>query len=256
MLGGQNSALYLREPITQSMVRDSNLSVPFEVSRCDESEIRAFAKEAFTGTPSFDNLIVKEPEKWSLKDRSQKRLVIKEPNPFLLPWLLDLYDFRTIHLVRHPAAVAASFDRLGWNSDDILDEVPTVRNKIKNSHRGSFWEWHGALQAIASRMVIRELRKRDRSYHTVKYESLCRKPVATFQRLFDFAGLTWSEGDRKRVVRHSEATNERRDDPYDTKRNSSDMLDAWRDDVPESQLQCLRRSFLHYDPPVYKKKWK
>lgn len=255
MLGGTDSALYLREPITQSIVRDSSLSVPFEVSRCDESEIHAFAKKAFTGTPSFDNLIVKEPEEWSVTDRGQKRLVIKEPNPLLLPWMLDLYDFRAIYLLRHPAAVAASFDRLGWNSDEVLDDLPIVREKIEDSHRNSFWNWHGALQAVVSRMTARALHEHDHSYHTVRYERLCRRPVETFRRLFDFAGLAWSERDRKRVVRHSEATNERRDDPYDTKRDSSEMLNAWRDDVPESQLQCLRKAFLHYDPPFYSKKW-
>lgn len=250
MLGSSSSTLYLREPITQSVVRDTNLSVPFEVSRCDRSEVRAFARDAFIGNPSFSSLIVKEPERWSLTNREQKRLVIKEPNPFLLPWLADLYEFETVYLTRHPAAVAASFDRLGWNADELLHDLPVVRGKIKDRHLDSFWSWHGALQAIASRVAVRALHKQDHSYHIVKYESLCRKPVEKFQKLFGFAGLDWTEMDQKRIIQHTEATNKRRQDPYDTKRKSSKMLGAWRNDISDSQLRKLRKSFLNYGPYI------
>jgi hypothetical protein len=80
----------------------------------------ASARAAFSGLPSFalpaerPTRIVRHPGQWSLRQRRQRRLVIKEINPFACEWLLKTYSPRVIYLVRHPAAVALSNARLGF----------------------------------------------------------------------------------------------------------------------------------------------
>ena len=256
MLGSAQEALYLREPINQSMLEHTDLPTLFEVSSRDiASNVRPLAEDVFAGYPAFDRGIVKQVDQWSLTRRKEKQVIIKEVNPFFYPWLSESFDFKTIYLVRHPGAVASSFNRLGWRSG-LLRCLPAVREQIEERHHESFWAKHGAAQAIASRTVMDALREQDqRRYQVVRYEDLCRRPEGAFRELFGSVGLNWSEQDRERVERHTTATNARREKTYDTRRKSSEMVGAWRDDISKDQLRDLKEAYLHYNPPLYAEGW-
>jgi hypothetical protein len=252
MLGYAKSALYLREPINQSVLEHTDLPTLYEVfSERTASKVRPPARDVFNEYPAFDRPIVQQPEKWGLVDRRQKQVVVKEVNPFLLSWLLDSFDFRILYLVRHPAGVAGSYDRLGWG-EDMLQSLPKVGKIIPESHKNTFWPCHGALQAVASNSVVHTLSERDEiECKFVRYEDLCRKPVKGFRRLFEFAELPFTDEDLDRIERHSTSTNEHRNETYGTRRNSAEMVDTWRDEIERDHRRELKAAYLYYEPPFY-----
>lgn len=256
MLGATSEALYLREPINQSILSHTELSTLFEVDSADmQSNLRSFADDVFAGYPSFDRSIVAFPNQWSLVDRKTKRVVVKEVNPFAYPWLRNSYDFRTIYLVRHPAAVALSYHRLGWTGYE-LDDLPSIKEAISKRHLTNFWSYHGALQALASQVISNALERQDEeNYRVVRYEELCKRPVHSFQALFRFAGFNWSQRDATRIRKHANSTNARRNSPYDIKRESARMVGAWHNGISEEELQFLRDAYLYYDPALYTDRW-
>lgn len=167
MVGNAESGLYLREPINQSILEHTELPTLFDVaSEHVASKVRPFARNVFTGYPAFDRGIVKKPERWSWGRPAEGRMVVKEVNPFLYPWLEDSFDFTTVYLIRHPAAVASSFRKLGWNAQQN-EWLSTTNSVIAEEHKDGFWSYHGALQAVASTVVVRTLTKQERHRHTV-----------------------------------------------------------------------------------------
>ncbi len=68
----------------------------------------------------------------------------------------------------------------------------------------------------------------------VYYEDLCNDPVGGFRRLYDFAGLTWTES-VARVVAENGA-------------ESPSKVNAWRTDASRDHLLALRRGFAGSDP--------
>lgn len=127
ILGGAPNATYLREPLTQSNLALGASSTVFYVDpQLPPHSYTQFADYAFTGLPAFSTGIVQTPSQWSLLSRINKRLVLKEVNPLALAWLCETYRPRIIYLVRHPAAVALSYWRLGWrNAEQRLNELPS-----------------------------------------------------------------------------------------------------------------------------------
>lgn len=255
MMGNAKSGLYLREPINQSILEHTDLPTLFDVpSENVISKVRPFARHVFAAYPAFGRKIVKQPERWSWLQRSEMQVIVKEVNPFFYPWLHDSFDFKTVYLVRHPAAVALSFHKLGWNAASN-DRLSTTNEVIKDEHKDGFWSYHGALQAVASNIVREELTKQSRQrYRVVKYEDLCRQPLKAFEELFQYADLTWSEEEANRIKRHSTSTNDRREETYSTRRNSAAMIDAWREEITGSQYQALKAAYLHYEPSFYLEK--
>ena len=122
-LGRAANALHLHEPLTQPLLAaGQDQQTNFEVDPARPPALYArCAQAAFAGLPAFPlrpgtrpTQIVRYPEQWALAQRSRRRLVIKEINPFACGWLLQAYRPRLIYLVRHPAAVALSNHRLGF----------------------------------------------------------------------------------------------------------------------------------------------
>lgn len=111
LLAYANNACYLREPITQAR-RRWHPDVRYAVSdagiqQAPKHYLRC-ADRAFAGCPSFSYATVRDPSEWALRYRHQRRLLIKEVNPFVVGWMRKRYAPTVIHLVRHPVAVAQS----------------------------------------------------------------------------------------------------------------------------------------------------
>ena len=197
MLGSAPDALYLREPVTQG---DRTLTprVVFDPARHPEIEpaVRRLADKAFLGLPDFSDKIVRVPEQWALHWRRPRRVLVKEVNPLACRWFLRHYRPRVILLLRNPAAVAWSSQRQGWLG-------PTVD------------EW--ATRGTETGLALREARDALADYpdHTkILFEDLCRDPVEGFRRLYEFAGLAWTEGVVERIREYSH--------------DSAGKVDAWR----------------------------
>ncbi|MGF1475805.1 MAG: sulfotransferase [Geminicoccaceae bacterium] len=233
---GSGEALYLREPVTQSYRREvpgTATVIPIDAQSPDPVYKR-FADLAFAGIPRFTASIVDAADNWSLDARTGRRLVIKEVNPLACAWYIEAYRPRIVFLLRHPAAVALSYRKLGWEQ---LDQDRTVA-----------WEAFGRRQSFALREAHRALSVYDDKCF-VDYDDLCRNPVEGFRALFGFAGLTLSSAIENGIRRRSAGGD--RSDTYGTSRDSASMIDSWRKRVAEPELRALRAGFASYDLPWF-----
>ena len=230
-LGSAADALYLREPITQSRKAAGQKRTVIAVDPLNPpAETLRLAETAFAGLPAFSRNIVKEPDRWRLHRRPGRRLVIKEVNPLACAFLVNRFRPKVVFLVRHPAAVALSYRQRGWMADRIT------------------WESMGSRQGAALQAAWDRLKDYPDS-RVIAYETLCLHPAEQFQALFDFAGLAWDAAIQATIEKRSRSGN--RQNPYGTARNSWEMADAWRAEVPAEALRALRAGFAAYALPWY-----
>jgi len=230
-LGRAGNALFLREPITQSLM-PSGGTEPDEVidPHAPRADFERWATRAFMGLPVFPRGIVRYPEQWHYGQRHRRRLVIKDIKPFACAWLLHAYRPRLIYLVRHPAAVALSNMRLGFIGGTEA------------------WRHAGEHQGRAHRYVL-DCLKNWQDYRIVQYEVLCADPLSTFRELFDFAELDWSEATETNILENSADGD--RSVPYSVARNSREMINAWRAEITVDALTELRLAFQAHNLPWY-----
>ena len=242
VLGSAANALYLREPVSQQRRAAGE---PYTVVDVPASRppvlVRAASDLAFAGIPAFPPEVISTPRQWSLGRRRRGRPVIKEVNPLACAFWLQHYRPHVILLVRHPAAVALSYSRLGWlGNEDVQADTDDPRHTV--------WEKSGMRQGHVHRSVLSALEGYP-DHRIVQYEDLCQAPAAAFEALFAFAGLEWSA----EVVRFiaSSSTDAAGRHPYGTRRDSKRMADSWRGRLPDEDLAALRRGYLRYGLPWY-----
>jgi hypothetical protein len=232
IMGYGSRALYLREPVTQGdpIFYDRGTVFPLHDPVLRQAYIE-LGDRAFAGLPASDPNITLFPAQWALAQRRRRRVVIKEVNPLATEWYLERYRPRVIFLLRHPAAVALSFQKLGW-----LEDTPQA------------WEEHGAFQGRVLATAQRALATYDLGT-TLFYGDACAAPEPIFRRLYDFAGLAWDEA----VVAHLARRTSGQDSSnlWKTSRDSKAMIDAWRSAVSPPLLRALRRGFQTYHLPWY-----
>jgi len=256
-LGSSKSALYLREPITQSYMAEGGKYTVVDLDpHSPLPGYQYFAHLAFSGLPAFPRTVVIFPNRWSLFARRNKRLVIKEVNPLACQWLLQTYRPRVIFLVRHPAAVARSWNQLGWitSKDELLFATgrllkgPLSRWRETIMSASSFWEMQGALQGAVLRQALDCLAAYE-DFKTIRYEDLCTSPIKIFQDLFHFSGLTWDRDVEELIL--AKISGENSAAPYSTTRNSKTMPDAWKEKFAAADLDSLRQYFCAFELPFY-----
>lgn len=231
-LGRAANALYLEEPINQSVLA-AGVRFNFVKEPLNPPEVyRRHAAIALSACPAFRLGIVKLPGQWSLAARPRRRLVLKEVHPAACAWLLRHAQPRLVLLVRHPAAVALSYKRLGWWTE-----------------RPGEWHYLGDFQGRALRAALAALA--DYPAHCVaRYEDLCADPLGEFRRLFDFAGLDWGEPVEafiQRATSGGDSNGEGR-----TARHSLSMISAWRGSITAAEAAELRAAYRAYDLPWYR----
>lgn len=242
VLGNAENTLYLREPVSERLrAADEPYTLVDVDPRHPTKVVEAASDRAFAGIPSFPLGVIRESRRWSLYRRRRSHLVIKEVNPLACAFWLQRYQPLVIFLVRHPAAVALSYRRLGWL------ENPDVQMDLNDPNK-TIWEKNGLRQGYIHRTVLHCLQKYPH-YRIVRYEELCYEPVASFQSLFAFAGLPWE--DRARQLVEARSAGGDRGSNYDTHRDSRSMTDSWRGKLQESELEDLRRGYQHFDLPWY-----
>ena len=233
-LGCAIDALYLREPVTQSDHTFYDLGTVFAIDTPDlDARYQRPANKAYAGWPDFvERSIVRFPEQWALSQRRSRRVVIKEVNPLACDWYIQHYAPRIVFLVRHPGAVALSWQRNGWLGADAES-----------------WAKNGEVQGHALREAVHALEKYA-AQRIVVYEELCADPIKLFRPLFDFAGLTWETKAEQFI---SERT--RKDDgsnTWNTSRNSQEMIHGWRKHAVQAHVTALRKTFREFDLPWYR----
>lgn len=259
-IGLSPEALYLREPISQPyLARHKRRGVVFRLDRGPFPEGYArSADTAFAGIPAFGAGVIKYPRQWSLGGRRKRRVVVKEVNPLAVRWLLDRYRPRVIYLIRHPAAVAASFSRLGWISDVSVENEERrfsarrmgFADEALSLEQGSAWAEHAALQALIMRSTLDVLAGYADS-RVVCYEDICRDPLPGFRSLYEFAGLSWNGEVQQAIEAQTTVEDHNRYESYSLYRNSRAMAETWRSEVDGQALEEMKQAFTAYGLPYY-----
>lgn len=254
--GAAANAMYLREPITQTLQAEYTV-VPIDPRRPPANHV-AIGDLAFAGNAGFPGQILPDPSQWRLRGRSSRRVVVKEVNPMAAAWMIERYRPRVVFLLRHPAAIAASYWSLGWRSIErqtakipagMLESFGGDASAAARSASG-FWGHHGVLQAVAMRLGIGALASYP-DHYTVRYEDICAAPEAEFRRLFEFAGLQWDETISARINERSSQTANEDTRAFSTVRNSASMVDTWRRKVAPDDLRQLEVIYRRFDLPYY-----
>lgn len=257
VLGASQEALYLREPITQSHLAssDSNISVFLVPPEAPPQSYQAFADTAFRGLPAFGPNIVKRPAQWSLLHRRQRRVVIKDVNPLALGWLAERYRPRIVFLVRHPAAVANSYLKLGWSDVQFANRIPVhewqeLRDKLPPLD--DFWMEHAAFQGYVTRKAL-DMLETYGSVSLVRYEDLCEDPLTKFQEIYAFGDLEWTKDIARLIETRSKASggSDSSADPYSTARDSKNQIFSWRKHVQEAKITKMRDVYATFELPFY-----
>ncbi len=239
VLGAAPDALYLHEPLTQTFRSGPTLVEPDDPAVAPV--YRAAADDAFAGIPRFKPRCIRFPEQWALGQRRRRRVVIKEVNPLICEWVLRDYRPRVIFLVRHPAAVCLSYDRLGWFD---LAEHQMASGEPDDTP----WKRHGRRQGYIQQRALRALSGYAERM-IVRYEDLCLRPVEVFRRLYDFAQLEWTD-DTVRLI-EAKSSGGDRNEAFATERDSRRMASAWQTEIGRRELDELMAGYAAFDLPWY-----
>lgn len=140
--------------------------------------------------------------------------VMKDPHAILLtPLLLDRFGFRVVGMIRHPAAVVASFKARRWPPgralEDLLTDPRTAeavladdRSRVERVLSSPRLDIEGP--AVLWRVLTRFLlcvAEAHPSLTVVRHEDLGTRPHEAFARMFTHCGLGYGRRVRARVER-------------------------------------------------------
>jgi hypothetical protein len=219
---------YLREPVNQGFQQrfggDTRVDSVFD-PHIDAATLRwyaHFADRAFAGIPPRNVPdVVDRAGDFSLRERRRRTLVIKEVNPLAADLLVARYAPKTILILRHPAAVADSYERLGW--------------------LGGQFEEFGRLYGLHLARAVAAVGTR--SSLVVRYEDVARDAKTEFPRLFAWLGIR-PPADLPDVLSEFCERESRNPAPYEIRRASPWEADKWRRTMPRAAAEAVMRGYL------------
>jgi Sulfotransferase domain len=150
-----------------------------------------------------------------------RRALIDDPYALLASgWLADRFGCRVVVVVRDPAAMVASWKRLGWTTDlaELLEQPTLMRDWLE--------PYRGELEAVAATpgdlpgrvgtlwralyLVAAAYERRHPGVRIVRYEDLAADPLPCFAALYAWLGLGFDERAERAVVRSTTGSARRR----------------------------------------------
>jgi hypothetical protein len=141
-----------------------------------------------------------------------RRALLDDPYALLASeWLADRLGCRIVVIVRDPAAMVASWRRLGWTTDlgELLHQPDLMRDWLE--------PFRAEMEAVAATpedpvgrvatlwrllyLVAAEYERRCPAVRIVRYEDLAADPVSSFAGLYAALGLSFDERAEGEVVR-------------------------------------------------------
>ncbi len=176
--------------------------------------------------------------------------VIKDPTAFLLTdFLSHHFGVKPVIVVRHPVAVVASWQKLGWQphlarwveqetlaEDYLIDEYALLTKDWKHPI-----EQIAVLWRVAHKVLLRQA-ARHPSWRLVTHEALCAEPLRCFRTLYETLHLPWTT-----YVKHRIRTWTSLDNPveartgklHDLRRNSQSLLHLRREALSPTQRSAI-----------------
>jgi hypothetical protein len=173
---------------------------------------------------------------------AKKRLIKIIRGNLLLPWLLKKFpELKIVMLVRHPAAVALSIQRLKWPTsmntyldqpELMFDHLTPFESKLRavsDPFEKNIFAW-----CIQQLVPLRDLAPGQ--VHPVFYESLCLDPRAEIKAMFDFLGQAYDDTVLDALQRPSQVAQ-----TTSAVNTGGDLLNTWRKHVTDEQVAASNR---------------
>lgn len=180
------------------------------------------------------------------------RLIIKDPIACMSSdWLSENFNLNTIMMVRHPAAFAASLQRVGWDpdisaflkqkalvDDHLYDLLPLLEKPPSNFVERCGLMWKIIYQVLNSYQDLHP------EWIVCRHEDLAMHPQLAFKCLYQTLGLEWTDEVSAKIREHTEARiipSADEDEVHMLKRNSRSSIDGWKSVLSARDTAALKR---------------
>ena len=191
-----------------------------------------------------------------------KRPLLDDPYASLAaPWIAEQFDGQAVVVVRHPAAMVASYRKLGYHAHPLhflnqprlmaeylepwrRDLETVVETDDRVSQVATFW--------TALHHVLFDLADRSDRLHLVRYEDLCADPEGAFESLFRRVGVEFNAAARAEVVAGTQGNSRPQSHKWRLSRqggltrtayrpmDSKSMIRAWQKTISSREAARIR----------------
>jgi hypothetical protein len=183
------------------------------------------------------------------------RPLVKDPAAlFSSEWLADTFELKVIVMIRHPAAVAASYKRLGWEVDPRFgaflsqsELVDTLLAEYSDELRAFASEVHPPLERLALRWklmyhAVDQFRSRRSEWTYLRHEDLAAEPVASLGDVYRRFDLVLTAAAREQIVAMTSSANRGLSSPdqWPAPINSRASITKWRSMLSPSEIDTIR----------------
>ncbi len=177
--------------------------------------------------------------------------VFKDPIAiFLSEIMITRFDFKIVFVVRHPAALYAAWERLGWlhdfrpwieQPDFVADHFGEFAGMIDSCPRDILS--YTALQWLVSYSYMEKIKLQyPENVMVVRHEDLCVNAKKGFAEIFRFAGIGFTNEIASRLADITEGSGVNqvsRNFSQLEKRDSVKLSVKWKDQVSREQLERI-----------------
>jgi hypothetical protein len=244
ILGFSPDVAYLREPIHQRFQQRFKVpalldpEIQRETLRChthpNDAMLQYYllcADEAFVGlVPPHPADVLEDAHDFHFLKRSRKCLLIKEINPLMTKTFVNRHSPQVIMLLRHPAAVADSFERLNWIMEEDME---------------TFGYWYGVHmhQAIKSAQAG--------PLRIIQYENFAANPAEEYIKLFEWLDIRTPKNFQQ--ILHDFCENPQgADHPYAIRRSSQIEAEKWKTGFSRQKIEAVMRGYYRSELPYYR----
>ena len=165
--------------------------------------------------------------------RAPRSLIVKDPFLSLSAGhLAQAHGFRIVWMIRHPAAVLASYMRVGWDADRVLADWcdAGVIDRATRDSAATLADRVGVLWQVVNAHLATTCRAMPERVLAVRHEDFCRDPHASLARIADAMRLPVRAATRVATER---AMGGRTITPrfgriHALRRDAASLPDAWR----------------------------
>jgi hypothetical protein len=192
-----------------------------------------------------------------------KRPLLDDPYASLASeWIAEQFDGQVALLVRHPAAMVASYRKLGYRAHfrHFLDQPMLMADWLEpwRAEMEALVETEDRIAQVATfwrvlHHVLGEMADRSARIHVVRYEDLCFDPEGAYEALFTSLGLEFNARARAEVVRGASGSSRNKSHSWRFSRHgglsrtafrpmdSKAMINAWRTTVDPDEAARIRK---------------
>ena len=192
----------------------------------------------------------------------RKRPLLDDPYASLAaPWIAEEFDGQVAVLVRHPAAMVASYRKLGYRAHfrHFLDQPQLMADYLEpwRADMEALVETDDRVAQVATfwtmlHRVLADMADGSDRLHVVRYEDLCADPAGEFERLFTRMGLEFNETARAEIIRGTEGSSKNQSHSWRVSRHgglsrtafrpmdSKSMIWAWKKTISPGEASRIR----------------